>query len=258
MGERTEHAPGTFSWADLGTTDAEGAKAFYTGLFGWEAVDNEIPEDAGGGVYTMLRQDGLEVAALYQQRQEGVPASWLSYVTVASADEAADRGREVGGTWISQPFDVMNVGRMAVLQDPQGAVFAVWEPRGSIGARLVNDPGAMSLNQLNAASPELARKFYAELFGWRFESVSEDPPYWGIYNGDRMNGGMLPMPSDPPTPSHWLVYFSVEDLDAAAARIKELGGLVVVAPMEVPGGRILVARDPQDAYFALFAGRTDD
>jgi predicted enzyme related to lactoylglutathione lyase len=131
-------------------------------------------------------------------------------------------------------------------------------PRQSIGARLVNDPGAMSLNQLNAASPELAKGLYTDLFGWRFDQVSEDPPYWGIYNGDRVNGGMMPLPAQAEAPSHWLVYFAVADLDAAATRIGELGGEVVVAPMDVPGGRILVARDPQGAYFALFAGRTDD
>ena len=258
MGERTEHAPGIFSWAELGTTDAEGAKAFYTGLFGWEADDNEVPEEAGGGVYTMMRVNGLEVCAVYQQRQEGVPPAWLSYVTVDSADDAAARARQAGATLIAEPLDVMEVGRMAVIQDPQGAVVALWEPGQSIGARLVNEPGAMSLNQLNASSPEIAQDFYAEVFGWRFETMSEEPPYWGIYNGERMNGGMMPLPSGAPAPSHWLVYFTVEDLDAAAGRIGELGGNVVVAPMEVPGGRILVATDPQGAAFALFSGRTDD
>jgi uncharacterized protein len=255
MGERTEHAPGTFSWADLGTSDVEAAKAFYTGLLGWEPEDNPVP---GGGVYSMMRVGGLEVCAIYEQREEAVPPAWLSYVTVASADETADRAREVGGSWMSEPFDVMDVGRMALLQDPQGAVFAAWEPRRSIGARLVNDPGAMSLNQLNAASPELAQRFYSELFGWEFREMSEDPPYWGIFHGERMNGGMMPLPSGVDAPSHWLVYFTVEDLDAAAVKIGDSGGDVVVAPNEVPGGRILVARDPQGAHFALFSGRTDD
>ena len=255
MGERTEHAPGTFSWADLGTTDAEGAKAFYPGLLGWEAEDNPIPD---GGIYTMMRVNGLEVCALYQRSAEGVPPNWLSYVTVSSADEAAEKAREVGGSWMSAPFDVMEIGRMAVIQDPQGAVFAVWEPRQSIGARLVNDPGAMSLNQLNAVSPEIARSFYSDLFGWRFEEMSQDPPYWGIYNGDRVNGGMMPLPAEGGAPSHWLVYFTVSDLDGAAKRIGESDGQVMVAPMDVPGGRIVVARDPQGAHFALFSGRTDE
>jgi uncharacterized protein len=257
MGERTEHAPGTFSWTDLGTTDVEGAKAFYTGLLGWDAQDNPIPDEAGGGVYTMLRKDGLEVAALYSMRQEGMPPNWLSYVTVASADEAGERARELGANLISEPFDVMDVGRMAVIGDPQGAVFAVWEPRASIGARLVNDPGAMTINQLNASSPGVARDFYSELFGWRFEQVNEEPPYWGIHNGERLNGGMMPLPEGDPAPSHWLVYFTVADLDGAATRIGDLGGEVVVAPMSLPSGRILVARDPQGAFFALFEGEVE-
>jgi uncharacterized protein len=256
MGERTEYAPGTFSFTDLGTTDADGAKAFYTSLFGWEAEDMPVGD---GFVYTMLRKNGLEVAALYKQMEEGAPPNWLSYVTVAEADAAADRARELGATLIGEPMDVLDVGRQVVIQDPQGAVFAVWEPRASIGARLVNDPGAMTNNQLNASSPSVAQDFYSGLFGWRFEPVSEDPPYWGIYNGDRLNGGMMPLPEGDPSPSHWLVYFTSEDLDAAASRISELRGELVVPPMPIPtGSRILVARDPQGAYFALFEGEVDE
>lgn len=255
MGERTEHAPGTFSWTDLGTTDADGAKAFYTSLFGWEAEDLPVGE---GMTYTMLRKNGLEVAALYKQQQEGAPPAWLSYVTVKEADAAAEKAREVGATMISEPFDVMEVGRMAVIQDAQGAVFAVWQPGQSIGARLVNDPGSLTMNQLNATSPHVAKDFYSDLFGWRFDQVSEEPPYWGIYNGDRMNGGMMPLPEGDPSPSHWLVYFTTLDLDGDATKIDELGGQVVVPPMPIPAGRFLVARDPQGAFFALFEGHIDD
>jgi uncharacterized protein len=255
MGERTAHAPGTFSWTDLGTTDAHGAKSFYTSLFGWEAEDLPVGE---GFVYTMLRKNGLEVAALYRMQEEGQPPNWLSYVTVSSADEAAEKARELGASLIVEPMDVLDVGRQVVIQDPQGAVFAVWEPRASIGARLVNDPGAMTMNQLNASSPSVAQDFYSDLFGWRFEEVSEDPPYWGIYNGDRLNGGMMPLPEGDPSPTHWLVYFTSENLDGDADRIGELGGQVVVPPMPIPSGRFLVARDPQGAFFALFEGEIDD
>ena len=146
---------------------------------------------------------------------------------------------------------------MAVIQDPQGAILAVWQPKESIGARLVNDPGAMTMNQLNASSPSVAQDFYSDLFGWRFEQVSEEPLYWGMYNGERLNGGMMPLPDESPAPSHWLAYFTVEDLDGAASRIGELGGQVVIAPMPIPSGRILVASDPEGAYFALFEGEVD-
>jgi predicted enzyme related to lactoylglutathione lyase len=256
MGERTSHNPGTFSWADLSTTDTEAAKRFYTDLFGWDYEDQPMPGD--GGVYTMLRRDGKQVAALFQAR-EGMPTFWNSYVTVESADSAATRANDVGGTLMAEPFDVMDVGRMAVVQDPTGAVFSVWEPHGSIGATLVNTPGSITLNQLNTGDPQTAQQFYSGLFGWRIEQVAGgDQPYWGIYNGERLNGGMMPLPPDAEAPPHWLVYFGSDDVDADAGRIGELGGRVMVPPFDVPGGRILVAQDPQGAVFGLLTGRFDD
>jgi predicted enzyme related to lactoylglutathione lyase len=255
MGERTSHAPGTFSWADLPTSDPEGAKAFYTGLFGWDAEDNPIPD---GGVYTLLLKNGKNVAALYDA-QEGQPPAWNSFVTVESADAAAAAAKQQGGTVEMEPFEVMDVGRMAVIQDPTGAYFSAWQPRASIGAQRVNEAGALTLNQLNTSDPERAQAFYAGVFGWRFDGVEGgDMPYWGIYNGDRLNGGMMPLPADGGVPSHWLVYFGSENVDDDAGRIGELGGQVVVPPMPVPGGRILVAQDPQGAAFGLLSGRFDD
>jgi uncharacterized protein len=256
MGDRSSHTPGTFSWAELSTTDPEEAKRFYGELFGWEPDDQPIPGD--GGVYTMLRRDGKDVAALFKGR-EGMPTFWGSYVTVESADSAAARAADLGGTLMAEPFDVLDAGRMAVVQDPTGAVFNVWEPRGSIGATWVNGPGALTLNQLNTSDPDTARRFYAELFGWRIEEMpGGDQPYWGIYNGDRLNGGMMGMPAGAgEMPSHWLIYFGSEDVDADAGRVGELGGQVLLPPVDVPGGRILVAHDPHGAAFGLFAGRFD-
>jgi uncharacterized protein len=257
MGERTSHTPGTFSWADLSTTDTEAAKRFYTALFGWDHDDRPMPGDAGD--YTMLLRDGKQVVALFEAR-EGMPTAWTSYVTVESADSAAAKATELGANLMGEPFDVMDAGRMALIQDPTGAVLAVWEPRGSIGAQWVNGPGALSLNQLNTSDPQAAERFYAGLFGWRTEQVADDPqPYWGVYNGDRLNAGMMPLAADAgPMSSHWLVYFGSEDVDSDARRIGELGGQVIVPPMDVPGGRILVAHDAQGAVFGLFAGRFDD
>ncbi len=255
MGERTSHPPGTFSWTDLSTPDPDGAKRFYTGLFGWETEDLPLPD---GGVYTFLRKDGKEVAALSAAR-EGQMTAWLSYITVEDADAVASRAAELGATQLGEPFDVMEAGRMGLIQDPTGAVFAVWQPRESIGATLVNGHGALSLNQLNTSDPDRAREYYSRLFGWRVESVAGgDQPYWGIFNGERLNGGMMQLPADAGAPSHWLVYFGIDDLDAAAERISESGGTVMVPKTEVPGGHFLVARDPQGAVFGLFAGRFDD
>lgn len=255
MGERDRHEHGSFSWTDLTTPDAGAAKAFYGGLFGWDFEDNPVP---GGGVYVMARIGGRAVAALYEDGSRH-PA-WASYVTVDDADAVTARARELGANVLAEPFDVMEAGRMATLQDPTGAVFCVWEPRQSIGAELVNAPGALTLNQLNnTTDPEAALRFYSELFGWRIEPVpGADIPYWGIYRGERMNGGMMQMSPDSPTPSHWLVYFGIDDIDAAAERIGSSGGGVLVPKTDVPGGQIVVAQDQQDAIFALFAGHFDD
>ena len=253
MGERTSYAPGTFCWADLATTDAAGAKAFYGELFGWEGEDMPAGE---AGTYTMLRLGGREVCALYE-RSDATPA-WLSYVTVEDADVSSARAGELGGTILQEPFDVLVAGRLALLQDPTGAVLALWQPGRHPGAALVNDPGCMCLNQLDTGDPEVAQRFYRDLFGWRIEFTGTDEqPYWGVYNGDALNGGMMPLPAGGRAPAHWLVYFTTPDLDAAAQAIGRLGGRVTVAPMSVPAGRIAVAQDAQGAAFALFEGDVD-
>jgi uncharacterized protein len=249
MGTREQYEPGTFSWTDLSTPDAQASKAFYGGLFGWDFQDEPIP---GGGVYVLANLGGRRVAAMFET-SERHPA-WASYVTVDDADAAASRAAELGANLLAEPFDVMDAGRMATIQDPTGAVFCVWQPGRSIGAEVVNEHGALSLNQLNTTDPKAAERFYRELFDWRFDQVSDsDTNYWGIYNGERLNGGMMETPGGA-APSHWLVYFGVDDVDAIAAEL----ATVMVEPRDVPGGRIVVAQDPQGAIFAAFSGRFDD
>jgi predicted enzyme related to lactoylglutathione lyase len=253
MGERDRHEHGTFSWTDLATPDAQASKEFYAGLFPWEYTDYPVPDDA---VYVMATINDKAAAAMFETAERH-PA-WASYVTVDDVGETTSKAGELGATVLAEPFDVMDVGRMSTIQDPTGAVFCLWQPRTSIGAEIVNTHGALSMNQLNTSDPEAAERFYGELFGWRFDSVSDEPPYWGIHRGDRLNGGMMPLPPGAPMPSHWLVYFGIDDLDAAAEKIGEGGGSVLVPKMEVPGGQILVAADGQGAIFALFSGRFDD
>jgi uncharacterized protein len=254
MGERTQYSPGTFSWTDLSTTDQDGAKAFYGGLFGWQADDQPVDENT---VYSMQLIDGKAVAAISpqppQQREAGVPPVWNSYVTVESADAAANRAKELGGTVHAPPFDVLDAGRMAVVQDPTGAFFMVWEPKENIGAELVNVPGALCWNELATPDLEAARAFYSGLFGWEFNAFEGgDMPYFTIQNGDASNGGMrAPQPGEPP---YWLVYFATEDTDAALAKAGELGGSALGPAMDLAMARIGLARDPQGAVFALYAG----
>ena len=255
MGERERHAQGTFSWTDLNTGDTGAATDFYRGLFGWDTHSEPIP---GGGEYTMAAIGGRSVAGLTAAPPGQHPA-WASYVSVDDADAMVARASGLGASTLAGPFDVMEAGRMGLLQDPTGAVFALWQAGESIGAELVNAPGALTINQLNTRDPERATAFYTELFGWRIERQPDtDVPYWGIYNGEQLNGGMMQLPDEAPAPAHWLVYFGSEDLDVAAQRIGDSCGSIMVPRMAVPGGEIVVAQDPQGAVFGLFEGGYDD
>jgi len=255
VGERSHYAPGTFCWTDLTTTDQPAAKAFYTGLFGWEAQDTPV----GDGVfYSRMRVDGNDVAAIApqpaQQREAGAPPVWNSYVSVDSADAVAARATELGGTVHAPPFDVMDVGRMAVIQDPHGAYFMAWQPRAHFGAALVNAPGALVWNELASPDLDASSAFYSGLFGWTIAPFDGSPePYLSIKNGDANNGGIRPI-TPPGTPPHWLVYFGVDDIDAALATATELGATTLAGPIDIQIAKIAVVRDPQGAVFALYAG----
>lgn len=259
MGERTHYAPGTFSWVDLTTTDQEAAKAFYGALFGWTFEDNPVGE---GVVYTMASLGGRHVAAIspqpQQQRDAGVPPLWNSYVTVQSADESLECARQFGGTVHAPAFDVFNAGRMGVIQDPQGAYVMVWEPKEHIGAGLVNAPGALSWNELATPDVEASATFYNRLFGWSTEAFEGmGTPYKTIQTqAGGTNGGIRAAAATEPT--YWLVYFGTDELQSALARVEELGGSKLVDPMELTGGAIAVAQDPQSAVFALYTGHFDD
>ncbi len=260
MGQRTNYTPGTFSWTDLTTTDQEAAKAFYEELFGWETTDSPI----GDGIYyTMASIAGQDVAAIspqpQQQREAGVPPSWNSYITVDSADQALERAAQLGATVHAPAFDVMDVGRMGVVQDPQGAFFLVWEPKTHIGASLVNAPGALSWNELATPDMDASAQFYGDLFGWKIAPMEGvGMPYMTIQNQDAHgNGGIRPV-MPPGTPPHWLVYFGTDDIEASSIKATELGGTELVGPTDIGVGKIAVVQDPQGAVFALYSGRFDD
>jgi predicted enzyme related to lactoylglutathione lyase len=271
MGERTTFTPGTFSWADLSTTDTEGAKAFYSGLFGWEPDDMPVGD---GSVYTMMRRGDKSVAAIsaqqQQQRDAGVPPMWNNYVTVESADAAAEKATGLGATVHAPPFDVLDAGRMAVFADLEGAAFSVWQPNRHRGATVVNEPGSLNFNGLNTRDPEGAKAFYGAVFGWEALPMG----MWALTAyGDHLEtlnpgtrermaemGGperfeevvaaLNVIPDDQPdTPAHWDVTFGVADADAIAERAAELGGTVLVPPFDAPWIRGTVIRDPQGATF---------
>lgn len=254
MALRTEHAPGTFSWCDLSTTDQDGAKAFYGELFGWEAEDMPVGD---GAVYSMMSREGKHVAAIsaqpQQQRDAGVPPMWNSYVSVTDADAIVERVKELGGSAHAPAFDVMDAGRMAVLQDPEGAFFMVWQAGQVHGAELVTDVGAMVWNELATADLDAASAFYGELFGWTFNPFEGSPqPYSVIINAGRSNGGIAQ--PEAAVPACWLPYFGVADLDSSLATVEALGGRKHLGPMDLPMARIALAVDPQGAAFWLYAG----
>jgi len=262
MGKRQRYEPGTFCWIDLATTDPAGAMAFYGELFGWEA--EEIPAGEAG-TYTMLRLDGDDVGGLYEmdagQRERGVPPYWFSYVSVDDADAIASRARELGGTVYGEAFDVLDSGRMAVIQDPTGAVLGAWQPRSHIGAGRVNDPGCFTWNELQTRDPETTADFYAALFGWETEPVEQngDLVYVTIENAGAKNGGIMPMTEQHgDAPPFWLTYFTVRSCDDAVGKVRRVGGEVLAGPLDLGAGRIAVVSDPQGAAFALFEGETDD
>lgn len=253
MGERDSYAPGTFCWADLGTTDADAAKAFYTGVFGWEAVDQPAGE---AGTYTTFKLDGRDIAALYEMGEAergSLTPHWSSYVSVEDVDELAPRVLELGGEVLAHPFDVMQSGRMTALKDPTGATVHLWQPRDQIGAGRVNDAGCMVWNELATPDPARARDFFGELLGWTLEP--EESGYGVIKNSGALNGGIRPPQDGEPT--HWLVYFTVESVDDAIVKIREAGGSVIAGPVTTPVGRVAAVGDPQGAAFALFEGQTD-
>lgn len=255
MQETVEFAPGTFCWVELGTTDGEAAKKFYTELFGWGFTDSPIGPSM---VYTMLKLEGKDVGALYQMPGEmtsqGIPPHWLSYVSVTSADEAAKKAKELGGTLMKEPFDVFTVGRMAVVQDPTGAVFALWQAGTHKGAGVVNVPNSFCWNELATKDTAKAGDFYTGLFGWG-KNVQQMGPmtYTSFTNDDRPAGGMFEEPPEMSNvPPHWLVYFAVNDTDAVLKKATELGATTIRPAMDIPGtGRFAIIQDPQGAVFGI-------
>lgn len=255
MTEMTSHPHGTFCWAELGTTDISSAKRFYGELFDWGT--NEVPMGEGQ-MYLMEQVAGRDAAAMYELSQEqlgrGIPPNWASYVAVDNVDAAAQKAQELGGALLMDPFDVMDVGRMAFVQDPSGAMLGLWQATGSIGAQVWGESGAVTWNELLTDDPEACGRFYTKLFGWTDE-VRPQPSgdYYIFKQGDDQVAGMMEKTPDMgEAPSSWTVYFSVDNADSITRKCTEMGGAVFVPPMDIPGvGRFAWFQDPQGAVFAV-------
>jgi predicted enzyme related to lactoylglutathione lyase len=277
MLERDGYPQGVPCWVDIAEPDPQAAVEFYGGLFGWDFEDR-MPADAPGNYFVATLRN-KDVAAIGSQ-EEGSPPQpyWATYVWVDSADDAAAKAKEAGGSVLVEPFDVMEAGRMAVLADPQGAPINAWEARRHRGAQLVNEPGTWNFSGLNTDDMDSARAFYGAVFGWQADPIDLGDqgasnmwrlPGYGDYLEKRDPGlrsrmadqgapagfedtvaWLMPLNGAPPeTPAHWAVTFAVDDADAAAEKATELGGTVLAPPMDAPFVRFTVLSDPQGAVF---------
>jgi predicted enzyme related to lactoylglutathione lyase len=273
MAERDGYIPGVPCWIDTSQPDPGAAVDFYSGLFGWEFEDMMPPGSPGR--YFIARIRGGDVAAV-GSIPEGAPpmAMWNTYIWVESADETASKALDAGGTVVMEPFDIMEAGRMAVFADPEGAVFCAWQAKQHKGARIVNEHGSLNFNGLNTRDPEAAKAFYGSVFGWQTLALPGGFEMWTLPGyGDHLerdNPGLRkgmaemgapagfedvvaslnPIPDDQPdTPPHWDVTFAVDDADAIAEKAAELGGKVILPPLDAPWVRMTVIADPQGATF---------
>jgi uncharacterized protein len=283
MPERDGYIPGVPCWVDVTEPDPERVVPFYRGLFGWE-VENMIPAGSGGQ-YFIGRIRGGDVAAL-GSTPEGAPpmATWNTYVWVDSADETAATACDAGGAVLTEPFDVMDAGRMAVLADPEGAAFCVWQAKNHRGAKVVNEHGSLNFNGLATRDQKGAEAFYGAVFGWKAlalpSGVMWTRPGYGDHLEERSPGlrqqmaqmgapigfidvvaALTPIADDDSdTPAHWSVTFGVDDADDTAKKATGLGGEVVSGPVDAPWTRVAVIKDPQGATFiaSQFVGENRD
>jgi predicted enzyme related to lactoylglutathione lyase len=272
MPERDGYIPGVPCWVDTSQPDPEAALPFYRGVFGWEFED--VMPAGTEGRYFIGRVHGGDVAAI-GSIPEGASsmAAWNSYIWVERADEAVKRARDAGGAVLMEPFDVMDAGRMAVLADPEGAAFFVWQAKNHKGAQIVNEHGSLNFNGLATRDPERAKAFYGAVFGWTTLALPAGAmwtlPGYGDHLEERTPGtremqaqmgapdGFIDVVAsldpiaagDSDTPAHWSVTFGVDNVDAVAAKAGELGGDVVAGPVDAPWSRTAVIKDPQGASF---------
>lgn len=261
-------ADGRFVWHDLRTPAPDAAKAFYGALFGWDIRDIPMPH----GTYRMIsdrppEEGGQGLGGIEDLAQEeGAPAHWIGYVTVADVDAATQAATEAGGQVHVPPTDIPEVGRFSVVADPSGGVVAPFrsasgdlpEPEGP------PPPGHFCWDELVSTDAAACEGFYPNLFPWRVESMTMPsgpgmPEFTyhlfrrGEGEGATDRAGMLQMPPEAEAPSHWIPYVAVEDVDATCEQATALGATIHKQPDDIPQmGRFAVLGDPQGATFAVW------
>jgi uncharacterized protein len=246
----------SFVWHELLTRDVAAAKDFYAKVIGWSMQDMPM----FGGSYTNLTAGSVAIGGIMAlpPGAEAMKPFWAPYIEVADVDAAAVKLQAAGGSIHRQPQDIPNVGRFAVVADPQGAMFNLFKSQGSSVRSVTMQPGQVGWNELHAKDAAKAWEFYQGLFGWQKGDAMDMGPmgkYQTFAVNDAPAGAMFNSP-EAARGSFWMTYFGVTDIDAAGRRASEAGGKIMHGPAEVPGGRwIIQAADPQGAWFAMLGKR---
>jgi predicted enzyme related to lactoylglutathione lyase len=249
MADETAYPPGTPTWVDLSTTDLDAGRRFYEQAFGWTTDEPAGPEFGG---YAMFRHGGKLVAGSGPV-MDGAPPAWTTYVRTADAAATAQKVRDSGGEVVVEPMEIPGAGTMAVIKDPTGAYFGVWQNGEHKGAELFNEPVSLTWSELGTRDVEAAKRFYSAVFGW---SPKGDKYVEWQLNGKTIGGcvdqGTMDLPAD--VPANWLSYFAVANVDETSERVKQLGGTIRMPAADIPNmGRFAVVADPQGAVFAIFS-----
>ncbi|MEO2281952.1 VOC family protein [Pseudoalteromonas pernae] len=247
---------GHFCWVELCSTDWKGGKSFYSDLLSWTAEDQPIGD---GLFYTMLQKQNLDIAAMYQmpadQQAQGVPSYWLSYIAVDDIKAMTAKAKELGATIVHGPHEIPGAGEMVLLCDPAGAMIALWQGKGHKGSQRKDEENTPCWFELATRDPDACADFYCDLLGLQTEDKPMDGMQYTLFKDqDQVVGGMLAMNEQWPDdiPSHWMVYFAVDDCDKRTELAASLGGEVCVQPIDVPEvGRFSVITDPQGAVFSI-------
>lgn len=253
MVTRSEPWPvGTPCWVDLGVDDMDKARAFYGELFGWQMDPG--PPEAGG--YTMCLKGARSAAGVGPKQQPEQPSAWVTYLAADDVEDAVAKVKEHGGQVLMEPMDVMEVGRMAIAVDPAGSVFGIWQAGEHHGVGIADEPGSLTWSEHMSRDWETSKQFYASVFGWEFDDMSEGEFEYAAFTVDgNTAGGIGALTDDTPeeVPAHWRTYFHVEDVDASVTTVERLGGSVHAPPWDTPFGRMAAVQDDQGATFMLMS-----
>ncbi|TMK66426.1 MAG: VOC family protein [Actinobacteria bacterium] len=235
---------GRFVWHEQVSSDPKQAQGFYTELFGW---GTEVFKP-GEIDYTMISTGGQSHGGFSKAMEGAPPPHWIGHVRVENVDETIEKAKSAGGKLAAGPFEMSEVGRIAIITDPQGAFISAYQPE-SDGP---GSEGVFVWDELGTTDVDGAQRFYGEVFGWSTTDMGSEYGGYRIFQrGETRVGGLIALP-DASMPAGWQPYVAVDDPDGTTAKANELGGSTLMEPMDVPNvGRIAVLRDPQGAVFGI-------